>query len=337
MNQGLRWTGMAAALAACCWAVAEASLYSPNRSIKDQGISLKGWGSGSAAETDEFAFEGTSSLRLASRNYFQGGILTYSTPVDLSKESADKANLILLTIMVPGTGTGMGSFGPGGSPFGPGGPPMGPGGIGGGGRPGGGPGGFGPQGPGGGAAGPMGDGAGGRGGAAAGPSSVSMVRMVLTTSDGKKAEAFVDLKSTIPDPKGWRRVGIPISAISGWENTNKTISSLAFSLDRIGVMYIGEASIVKDETPVYAEPNVRELNLALGDQVTLSGNGFAGATPLKYMWDFDKSDGVGSDAEGQVVVRRFRKPGEYVVTLTVVDVYGLKKPFSTEIKVTVNP
>ena len=79
------------------------------------------------------------------------------------------------------------------------------------------------------------------------------------------------------------------------------------------------------------------MNLALGDQVTFSGSGFGGATPLRYTWDFDSADGVGVDSEGQSVIRRFRKPGDYTITLTITDIYGLKKPYTTTIKVTVNP
>ncbi len=43
------------------------------------------------------------------------------------------------------------------------------------------------------------------------------------------------------------------------------------------------------------------------------------------------------DAEGQIVKRKFRVPGEYTITLTISDAFGLKQPFQTTIKVTVNP
>lgn len=344
MKKGLRWTGLAAGIAVFGAAVAEPVIYTPTRSIKDQGISVKSWGSGSIAETDEFAFEGTSSIRVSSRNFFQGGIMTFANPIDLAKATDDKENLLLLTLQVPGSTVSGGAIGGGAGPRGGGaiggGGAFGPGAGGGRGGPGGGfgpggpGGGFGPGGPGGGAFGP---GAGGAGAQAATPVGLNLVRMVFTSSDGMKAETFVDIRTSIPDPKGWRRVGVPLAALNGWAKTNRKLSSIAISLDTIGTVYVGELQILKDQTPIYGEPSVRELNLALGDQVTLSGFGFGGASPLRYEWDFDKSDGVGVDAEGQAITRRFRKPGEFIVTLTVVDVYGLKKPFSTEIKVTVNP
>ena len=164
-----------------------------------------------------------------------------------------------------------------------------------------------------------------------------MLRVVLTTDDGMKAETFVDLANTAPNERGWRKVGVPLAAINGWAKSSKKLKSVALSLDKIGTIYLGDLQILKDETPIYAEPSVREMNLALGDQVTLSAMGYGGSSPLKFTWDFDKEDGVTADAEGQSITRRFRKPGSFIVTLTVSDIYGLKKSFTTEIKVQVNP
>lgn len=326
----VRLTGLAAALIAAGAVWADPSLYTSTRSIKDQGISLKSWGSGTASETDEFAYEGTTSIRVASRNYFQGAILNFATPIDLAASTSNKDNLLLLTLMIPGAGTTSGGppagFGPGGPPIGPGGPGRGGGGGGvasGGGARGGGP--------------AVGGGAmGGGGGGTVQTLPVNTLRIVMTAVDGTKAEVFVDLKSTAPGERGWRKVGVPLAAINGWMKTNKQLKSMAFSLDTVGTIYLGDLQILKDETPIYAEPSTREMNLAIGDQVTLSAMGFGGSSPLRYAWDFDKTDGVGIDAEGQSITRRFRKPGVYVVTLTVTDVYGLKQPFTTELTITVN-
>lgn len=339
---------MSAVLAASVGiASAAPDVYVPTRTVKDQGISLKGWGSGTVAETDEVAFEGANSIRVSSRNFFQGGILNFASPIDLAGSSADKENLLLVTLQIPGSGTGGGGmvggpagFGPpGGAAAGLGGPAGGLGGPRGGGglAGGGGAAAGGPQGgPPGGLRGGFGDGGQGGGGAAGAPS-VNILRIVITTTDGAKAEAFVDLRTTTPDQRGWRKAGVPLAAIAGWDKTNKKVQSVAFSLDTVGTIYVGEVSILKDETPIYAEPTQREFNLALGDQVTLSALGLGGATPLVFRWDFDKQDGVGVDAEGQNITRRFRTPGDFVITLTVVDAYGIKKPFTTEIKITVNP
>jgi hypothetical protein len=262
------------------WASA-ADLYTPTRNAKDQGITLKSWGSGTIAETSEAAFDGTQSIRIASRNFFQGGLMNYATPVDLSSEFGDRNNLLRLMVNVPGfTGST---------------------------------------------------------GASTGAAAIKMLRFVITTSDGKKSEAYVSLVTTTADARGWRGIGIPLQAIRGFGDTNKQVSSIALSADAVGTVYIGEMRTINDATPVYGETGVTELNLAINDEYTFTASGTGGATPLRFTWDFDASDGIDVDADGQSVKRRFRKPGEYTITLTVVDIYGLKQPHTSTVKVTVNP
>ncbi len=327
--------------ALACASAADPILYTPTRSLADQGIQLTSWGSGSIGEADELAFEGTSSIRISSRNFFQGGIMKFGRPVALGDAYTDRENLLLLTFQVPGTRTQLGGGGDGGrgGPAGFGPPSGGPAGFG---PPSGGPGGFGPP-----AGGPAGlggpGGAGGFGGFApssqgqAGELPVDEMRIVLTMTDGRKAEAFLKLDSNLVDNRGWRTIGVPLQAISGLDSTNKTVASVAMSLDRPATIYVGDLKILTDSTPVYAEPMIRELNLSFGQEVILYGNGTGGATPLRYTWDFDDADGVGVDAEGQAVRRRFLKPGSYTVTMSVQDIFGLKEQHRSTIKVVVNP
>lgn len=304
-------------------------LYLSSRTVADQGISLVGWGNGRVAEADEVPYEGTTSLRFSSRNFFQGGILNFANPVNLSQPFSSRSNLLHFTFNVPGTtGNAGGPGGPGGlgGRGGLGGPP-GEGGAAVGGRQGGalgGPGGL---------AGPGGPGAGSQ----ASEDTLEKVRVVITTTDNLRSEGYLDISTSIPNERGWFSVGIPLQAINGFERTNKTIKSIAVSGDAVATYYLGSIKIVNDTTPVYAEPNVRELNLAFGDQVMFAAGGSAGATPVKFIWDFDSRDGVTGDVEGQSVMHRFRQPGEFEVTLTAIDIYGLKQPYSTKIKVTVNP
>jgi len=128
-------------------------LYHSGENYKDQGMTLKGWGSGSISQTDETSYQGAYSISVSTRNFFQGGIIGYATPDDLSGKYEDKNNLLKITLKTAdsttnrfgGNGTGFGGGKRGGG--GPG-TPGGPGGLGGPGRPGGG-GGQGPLGAGG--------------------------------------------------------------------------------------------------------------------------------------------------------------------------------------------
>lgn len=315
---GLSWLVAAVATAQ--------TLYEPTKTIGDQGIALRGWGSGTIAQTDEMAFEGSNSIRVSSRNFFQGGVIRYTNPVDLATATGDKANLLQFTINVPGgSTTGGGRTG---------------GGKGGGGAAGGlsgGDGDGGDSGRGGGGVAGAGGGAGGGTTTAVEAKPLGKVRVVITTSDGKNAEAYLDVTTAVKDKNGWFNVGIPLAAISGFDKTNKKVVSVAVSGDSVSTFYVGQMKILRDNTPVFAEINVAELNLAFGDEVELVANGWAGSTPVKFMWDFDNRDGITADAEGQFIKYKFRKEGKFKVTLTAVDVYGLKQPYTTTIEVIVNP
>lgn len=320
---------MALAASLAAGALAQSTIvYAPVRSISDQGISLKGWGSGTISETDEVAFEGTRSIRISTRNYFQGGVMNFARPIDLAAAFGDKNNLLRFAVRVADMSLTLG----GGA-----GPATG----GGGGRLGGDPGAGGP----GGAAGPAASGgqpgtAGGRPGGAAlteADTTLRFVRVIVTTTDGKKSEAYVPLTTSGAGERGWKSVSVPLQAITGFGDTNKTVRQIAFSGDAISTFYVGDIRTVNDSTPISGSINATDMNLALGDEVELRAWGNGGSSVLRYYWDFDAKDGIQVDAEGQSVKRKFRKPGKYVITLTIVDANGLKKPFSTTVNATVNP
>lgn len=308
------------ALSAASAAAMAQTLYEGTSPLAAQSLALRSWGSGTARETDEAAFVGSASIRVSSRNYFQGGILVFSKPVDLSGAFSDTANLLQFAVRLPARAAAAGGTGGGktGGKIGAGDEGGGPtsGGVG------------------------SGGGGGGGGGAPAASGELAQLeslRIVITTTDGKKSEAYLDVRTAVADAKGWARVGIPLNAITGFSATNKAVQSIAVSCDAVATVYIGEIRILNDPTPVYGEPNFAELNLALGDQVTFRATGSAGSTPARFLWDFDASDGIQADAEGAVVRRKFRKAGTYTVTLTTVDAYGLKKPHSSTVRVVVNP
>lgn len=313
------WTtiGLAALAVFSC---AGDTIYAAGSSVKDQKITLKSWGSGSIAETDEVAYEGTTSVRISTRNIFQGGKMIFQTAADLAKATEDKNNLIRFAIKIAGDDViavsapvkGAGAAGPkaGGKA---------------GGKPG-----FG-----------AGDDSGG-GKSGASESSVSVdkqpmktLRMVFTTTDGMKSEIFLGLEGR-SGKNGWREIAVPLQAIPGFMKSNKVLKDVTFTGDSTATFYVGEIKIVNDTTAVTADLNMGDMNIGIGTEIEFHGSGYAGSSPLTYTWDFDAADGVQVDAEGGYVKHRFRKSGSFTVTLTVSDSYGLKAPVSKTMKVTVN-
>ncbi len=366
---------MTAMIALGAQASAPQILYTPVRAVADQKIAVKGWGSGSGSETDEASFEGSHSIRVSTRNFFQGADVSFGDPKDLSSRFASRDNLLKIVLKTsddatpgggrPGSGgaPGMGSGGmgpgglgrPGGLP-GAGGPGGSAGGSGGGrggfgggrpggqgGRPGGGsPGGF-PGGPSGGYPGGAPGGPGGQGGGAAALTPLTTVRMIVTTTDGKKSEAYLPISTSSAGERGWKTVAIPLQAISGFDRTNKIVRDIAFSGDATTTFFVGDVRVVNDSTAIRGEIDGRRTyNLALGDKLTFVGRGEGGASVLEYAWDFDDADGTDDvDAIGQAVTHQFRHANadgkNTKVTLTVRDKYGLKPSVTSTVEVHVNP
>lgn len=291
------------------------TVYSPNKRIEDQGISLMGWGSGTIGETDEAKFEGSWSLRVTTRNLFQGGLIRMSRPVDLSGQFADKNNLMRVTLSLPSTVVVSGGGGGGNAGKGPG--------LGGGGRLGGEESSAG--------------GGGDLGSTTLAPATLKTLRFVISTTDGLKSEAYVPITTSGSGERGWRSVAIPLNAINGFGRTNKIVKEIGVSGDALATFYIGDMRVFSDSTPISGDFTFKGTNLALGDERELRANGYGGASILRYTWDFDAKDGIQVDAEGQVIKKKFRKAGDYTITLTISDVAGLKKPYSTTVQIRVNP
>src|SRR6202789_1102861 len=91
------WIALAASVVGSSAWAQSAVLYQPARDVKDQGITIKSWGSGTISETDETAYEGTHSIRVSTKNYFQGGLLEFGNTIDLSKDFLSKTNLLKIT------------------------------------------------------------------------------------------------------------------------------------------------------------------------------------------------------------------------------------------------
>lgn len=328
-------------------------IYRAGVSLKDQGIFLYNWGSGLAKGTDEIAYEGSESVRMLSRNYFQGGVMSFANPVDLSSRFDNKNDLLRIVFHVTDNSTVIGN-----APGGRGSNPDSGGGRGGGGglvlftpdnyygpTPGfaigfqrGGRGGGGGEDAGGGSAQP--GGAQGRptlpGAVSAPPFSV--MRLIVTTTDGLKSEAYLPAGVANPKDRGWREISIPLSGISGLSRTNKVVKALGFSVDRLATFYIGDIRMISDTTPIHGDLNIEDnINVPVDSIVTFKANGDGGSTILRIVWDFDETDGIQEDAEGWEVKRAFRKPGTYVVTCSFTDKYGLKSPLVKKIKIKVNP
>ena len=290
-------------------------LYDGARSIADQKIWLRPWGGGGIAPQGNTVFQGSQSLRVMSRNYFQGGTVNFNNPRDLGRKFDDKSYVLKLTVLIDDGGTvyanadksrGEGKSNQGLTVVGhaaslngsnPGDLKIKP--------------------------------------AIAFHPKIKKIRFVIQTTDGKHSEAYEPVLMSTSAGDGWRNFAIPLQSITGFDRTNKIIQSITLSSDTISNLFVGDIRITSDTTPIRGTVDSGSLSVPIGSDVTFTAFGDGGDSPLIYSWDFDDRDGIQADGQGQQIRHRFRKPGTFNVTVTISDFYGVKSPAKQTVKVKV--
>ncbi len=297
-------------------------------STRQTGLTLAPWGSGEVRESQEHILTGNNSLRIVTHGMFQGARLIPQKPVDMKPALADPALYLRLSFLLPdreSMGTPRMGAGFGGFMSGP--PP----GIGSGRRFGGG----------------LGSERGGEGmmGSArvVKPKAMEYVRLVLVTTDNKRIEKLFRIEDARVNAENWRLMAFPVASLPGLKESSGEVKEIQIFGDAPGILYLGEIRTVRDETPIRVNP-FPERTVAVNDTVTLTASAEAGQSPLIYQWTIARKeeadqmtgDNLPVDIEGRTFRHQFRKSGDYVVILTVRDVYGLKKPAQTRVNIRVS-
>jgi len=158
---------------------------------------------------------------------------------------------------------------------------------------------------------------------------------VAAALDGVWLEGQVPLSACRVGEDGWMHVSIPLSAMkSNKEIKEARLKRLVITGDGNEPFYIGAIRLMTDDNPIQVFRNDDQY-VAARDDVMFRASCEPGAAAVKYSWDFDASDGIQEDSVGEVVYHPYRKSGDYTVTLTVSDLFGVKKAVSTTSKVTV--
>ncbi len=289
------------------------------------GITLTSWGSGTVESDTKLVFSGSQSLKITTQGLYQGARIALGTPTDLGPYLSNQYADLQFVIRTPGSGRGQGGFagfrggfpggfsgGPGGFPGGPGGFPGGPGGF---------PGGQGGRGP---------FGQGGQPGQQQ-QQQLENLRVLLITSGDKALEMRLPLVYARNENQ-WQVVSIPIKAISGLSTDDAKIKEVRIFGDAQATFWLGQIRVAVDATPIVVQPVVEKV-VPRNVIDRYIGTATGGYTALKYTWDFDASDGIQDEGEGRVVTHAYYKSGDYVATLTVSDLYGIKPAAKTTFKV----
>ncbi len=163
--------------------------------------------------------------------------------------------------------------------------------------------------------------------------------MVLVMDDGKMTECTMSLENAGSSHDNWEELAIPLKAIPGLSTMSDHIKEIQIFGDTSATFYIGEIRIIHDDTPITIDLQ-SDQTIAVNDIVTFRGSAEAGPTLLRYEWNFGTNPGPVEkngefmvDAEGKTVQKQFTKSGDYVVTLKVSDVYGIKPPAYEKINI----
>ena len=296
----------------------EVTLYR-GETAASQGISLGGWGSGKAVESQKENFSGSNSISVITDGYYAGARIDFQRPVDLLDAFSEKDGYLVFMLRFPSLPTDEETLGGGGGGVGPGGGrPLGipPGGR------------------------PLGipPGGGGAGTAAStdqtGPL-VSFIRVAAVVNGITLVaeDQPIDTKRT---EAGWTTVSFPLSAFKGrLPGGSAMLSRLIVTGDRPDFFYIGEIRTSLDENEIILEEEPEEQTVNPYDLTTLTVNATGGLANLEYVWDFDSKDGIQEDALGETVTHTWREPGTYTVTLRIRDINGVKAETKLEIPVVV--
>lgn len=268
-------------------------------------IRLSSWGSGSAVPTTDNVLLGDAAIKVTTHGMFQGGRIDFKEPVDLGAALANPRTYIrLMTRFNSSSGSNVtGSF------------PGAPGGFGG-------EGGFSST------------------GSLANKAPFERMRFLAILSDGRQIELIrpLDMKPT-DDPDAYMPVTFPLAALkksAGGSLTSGKLKSLVICGDKYQQFQIGEIQVITDDSEIDVAP-LEQIDAFADNDIPFQGDAEGGASTLKFTWDWDAADGIQEDAVGRSVNKVFKKAGKVVITLTVSDVDGLKKPQSAKLELDIAP
>lgn len=305
---------------------ADAVLYNGG-AVATAGITLGGWGTGSTKEDSDVKQEGDRSIKIVTRDFYQGGRLDFQKPQDLAaivRQPNAYLSLSLkmsptariLNVAVPaGTSTTTGTAGGYGS-------------------------------------GMYGGGSGSAAGTATGATTLSTIavqipkvtKLRLLLVSGKRSLELYSVGELKTDDAGWAKIGIPLMDLAPKLATGTfPIDRMLISADSPDTLYLSQMSLVNDNTEIAAKverfnADPTQADFKVNKPIIFTATAESGITPIKFCWDFDASDGIQEEATGARVEHAFAKEGKYTVTLTAKPADGsTKKPDVQTFEIDVAP
>ncbi|HET6454360.1 MAG TPA: PKD domain-containing protein [Armatimonadota bacterium] len=264
--------------------------------IDPDAMKLGAWGGGSCEESSQNAYGGSRSIKVTPKDLYSGGRIDFLKPLDLSKSFAEDDGYMQIITKFWGAQVGYDAL-------------------------------------------TVGLGAAGSTDMYGGvyqSRQVRRVRVVLFFEGGQSTEVQMDLSGFKLQEDGWMVVSFPLAALkSKLGLPDYKLERLAIAGDGSEAFHVGEIATIRDSTPIIPGGG-ESKEVARNYPIAFQAFCRAGATPVKYSWDFDNTDGIQEQATGDLAYHTFTKAGNFQVTLTVSDVFGIKKPATATVEVKVN-
>jgi PKD domain len=294
----------------------------PGGTPQSAAIAIHSSGSGVITADTSHAYAGGGSLKLVTHGLYQGGAITLNSPYNLGPLLSNKNAYLQFAFQPPAAASTTGGPGGLGGKFGNGMKGMG-----------------GPPGMNtGGSAGSL-FGGGGKGATQSGSAAstrfnaaddLKNLRIVFVTTGGAAIEKKLPVSYATEDA-GWKLLSVPVSAF-GFSDSDAKIKEVRIYGDTTGTLYIGKIAPVIDTTRIMITP-IEEKVVTANSKYRYTASATGGVSPLIYTWDWDDRDGIQVDAEGRSASHMYRRSGDYKVTVTVSDPFGVKAAVSTKFNI----
>ncbi|MDO8685024.1 MAG: PKD domain-containing protein [Armatimonadota bacterium] len=263
----------------------------------EAGIILSGWGSGSAEDSADKTLSGSKSVKVVTEGWFEGGSIEFKTPAKVfAGKPADDAYLQFT--IAPTMQSVLSTSSSDGDWFSK---------------------------------------ASGQSGSSYdfGAESVQRpkiekLRLVLTSDKGKRME-FIE-PMTPASEAGWVNASIPLKKLAAADAAEYSLKKALVFSDVADTIYIGYIHVVQDKDLITADPE-EDMSYSSNEPVPFRANAVGGLGALRRSWDFDNKDGIQEDAIGEFVTHVYKVTGDYIVTLTVTDINGVKASVTKTINV----
>jgi hypothetical protein len=159
----------------------------------------------------------------------------------------------------------------------------------------------------------------GRRGGSQNTSAVTRVRLMLITDKGDLDAGQFDVTNGAAQVPGWLRLVVPLSQFASLEQAGSAkLQGVVISGDQQGIIHVGQLYLKSEEPPLKAEiQGDRVINARVNQKLSFTGAPNTGNAD--YEWDFDYSNGLGTDALGPNASWQYDKAGSYLATLVVAD------------------